>query len=327
MYSAPGKLLLFGEHAAVFGFPAIGLSIPRKLHLTVTPAPGLTISFPDLDIPEEQARAFLDHIEQTAAAMHCPPLGGVHLTVRSELPVSSGFGSSAALSTVLARWMLHSGDIVPPAATEAEATRIWSVAHRLEHFFHGTPSGIDTGLTTLEGARSFEFPEPDTDNGGSSADAPRRRSILPRTAPVRLPDATLLAGSVPREKTTRELVASVRARRDASPRRVDDILTRLGAFSVETINHPDTTVEEFGGRALAAHELLRELGVSTPLLDEILQTALAAGAAGGKLSGAGGGGAFYLVCSDDDTATAVADAIRSSVAELQALIRVPLGGV
>ena len=172
------------------------------------------------------------------------------LTITATLPLSSGFGSSAALCTGVARRMLAAEDVHDDPGT------VWQLAHELERFFHGTPSGIDTGLTSLGGARAFHF-DP-TDPGA-----------LPKAEPVNLPEMVLVTGAIPRATTTRELVAGVRERRESAPATYDRILRRLGELSSVAIGTQATDLSVFADTATEAHRLLQELGVSTDQLDEI----------------------------------------------------------
>lgn len=313
----PGKLLLFGEHAAVFGFPAVGMALSRGLTATLSVPKNSNVAAGDLTIEINNAKAisesmiaqFIAHIKAVAVSYDLPPLVGT-LHVTSELPIGSGFGSSAALCTAIARLL---------APDSNEVRRTWRIAHELERFFHGTPSGIDTGLTTLGGAQAFRF-----DNTISDG------HHLPTTVAVQLPDCVLTVGSIPRERSTKALVAHVGERRRADPRGVESLLARLGALGKTILpgggaaDRSDATTESnvaaFGKAATDAQAILRELGVSTPQLDEILREGKAAGALGGKLSGAGGGGAFYLVSADEEGSLRVRRAIDPIVADAGGIV-------
>ncbi len=299
---APGKLLLFGEHAAVYGHPAVGIGLPLYLTLVTEPSDVLEMAFPDESVSEETISRFLRHLLSVAERNGLGPLEPVRLIVTSEIPIAGGFGSSAALSTVLARRLaagwngIGAPPVVPEGVLSGEAARyVWRLANDLEQFFHGRSSGVDTGLTTMGGVQAFRFTPP--------------ADVLPSTVPVSLPPAVLVAGTIPRSASTLELVAAVRSRRDADRPGVDGLLHRLGDLSETVMSGAAGTAGELGRLAGEAQELLAALGVSTPALDRILEAGRAAGALGGKLSGAGGGGAFFLVCSDEDTAGRVRQAI------------------
>ncbi len=315
-FSAPGKLLLFGEHSAVFGYPALGTALHQRLTLRVEPASHYSVRLHSHhgQVDPDALRAFAAHIEATIDR-RTPAFFHVH----SDLPVESGFGSSAALCTAIALWALE-GEENDSDLPRSTAESAWALAHRLEHFFHGTPSGIDTGLSSLAGVQAFQF-----DRGPGCLPSPRRLDV---------PLPPLVVGSIPRERSTRELVAAVRGHLASSEKRVRPLLDRLGMLCEDAIaalstGHPSGPVAPaavesadvptaIAGLADRAQSALRALGVSTHHTDALLDLARTYGALGGKLSGAGGGGAFYAVCATAESAAIVAERIRE---------RLPAGGV
>ncbi|MFP4112815.1 MAG: mevalonate kinase [Spirochaetota bacterium] len=295
-----GKLLLFGEHAAVYGHPAVGIRLEDYLEVEVLGADDARSGGGDRrnDSLNDRERSLV-----VEALRRLP--GWTHentITVRGTLPMSLGFGSSAAFCTALIR------------ATRPEIGKreLWAEAHRLEQVFHGTPSGIDTGLSVYDGA-SIIYPSPPE---------------LPGRGPADLPRAVLLVGALPRTSTTAELVAGIRALRRRDSESVDRSLDRLGALSRDAASRetcPDARA--LGAAAREAQEVLRRLGLSTPQLDDALGTLERAGALGAKLSGAGGGGAFYGVFETPETADAAAEALKTRTAQagLPYLRRIEIG--
>jgi mevalonate kinase len=305
-----GKLLLFGEHAAVYGHPAVGVQLRDYLEVEVrSPRAGGTKAvdgavawrLPQLGQREQQLiRSALAQLPDDVAT-------GV-LEVRGTLPTSVGFGSSAAFCTALLR--------ATGIASRLTARELWDQAHRLERVFHGTPSGIDTGLSVYEGVSLFRPNPPD----------------LPAREAIRLPRATLVVGAVPRTSSTAVLVAGIRALRERDSAWVDATLDRLGELSriaASAERCPDAAA--LGEAADEAHGLLSELNLSTPELDLTLSVLRAAGATGGKLSGAGGGGAFYAVYDSPESARLACETLETETAqagvELAYLRRVELGEV
>lgn len=290
--AAPGKLLLFGEHAAVYGYPAVGISLDRTLTVEVAPEAEWRFCFGDRAPCEEfdgEYGDFFPHLEAVARdagrAERCGELRG-HVLISSDLPIAAGFGSSAALCGALARLLLPGN---------APVDEIWSMAHRLEEFFHGTASGIDTGLSVLGGSRVFRF---------------TRDRELPEARPLSLPEATIVYGALPRERTTRELVAAVGRRLEDNPRGTREILDRLGAIADDVASETVWGASTLGELASRAQELLRDLGVSSDPMDRLISAGLDAGAIGGKLSGAGGGGAYFFVCDGLESGRRVMTALQ-----------------
>jgi len=301
------KLLLFGEHAAVYGHPALGITLPEAIKVSIERTSDAHWSFPGLRQGERKLlRDFLAYLE---AFVPKAVEGGMEVHIESSIPRAAGFGSSAALSAAFAEAL---------SAPEAGRKELWEIAHRAEHFFHGTPSGIDTGLSLLRGLYAF------------------------RPAPPALPQATrlegfplyLVTGSVPRSESTASLIAGLRARIDAGDSTVRahfDELGRITNQAIETIEEgsrqlkrsPEAGAELYAGKlgplASSAHAILRDLALSTDQLERFIEEGIDLGAKGGKLSGAGGGGAFFLFYSSREAATAAADRLS----ELARRLKVP----
>ena len=282
--SATGKLLLFGEHAAVYGYPALGISLPWRLVLKISPEPGGGLdAHPPLP-------------EQLTAMFGAPSLHAL-VEIRSQIPVALGFGSSAALCVAAERALA--------AATQPlGAAAAWYGAHDRERVFHGTPSGADTGLAAVPGVGYLTW---------------ERSVALPRYQPVPAAELHLVVAAVPRRGDTRAHVAAVAQRMRAGDAATRDALRRLGQCSTEAralLLEPGPSANRLGAVADRAQRMLAGLGLSDPGQERLLDAGRSAGASGGKLSGAGGGGACFLVCRDAHTAAGVLAAVgeRAAVA-------------
>lgn len=292
-WSAPGKLLLFGEHAAVFGYPALGVPLHARLVVTVREADrwSITLHAPGSEAlaieHDGRATAFLERVHATADALGFTRNHACAITFDSDIPVGGGFGSSAALCSALARWM-HDA-----SGASLNDHALWETAHSLEMHFHGTPSGIDTGITTMDRPLLFRF------DGGS----------LPTAQAVALSPMWLVAGSIPRRESTMTLVASVRRRREEHPAETEPLLAALGSLSLACASGSDARAT--AQLADEGHALLAQLGVTTAELDSVIAVGRRAGALGAKVSGAGGGGAFYCVCDEPGRADHVARALEA----------------
>ena len=281
---APGKLLLFGEHAAVYHEPALGLSLPWTAELRITP----------LSAEQSISCERLPPLPAALAAMLAEPPYAAEIDIRSHIPIGLGFGSSAALCVAAERAFAGAAGAEPAAAA------IWSGAHEREKVFHGTPSGADTGLAAHPGVGFLSWPA-----AGRG---------LPRYEPLPPAELHLVVGAVPRRGDTRAQVGAVARRLSAGDSATRAALRRLGQCSREgraLMLQPRIPTTALGALADAAHRLLAGFGLADPQQDRLLQAGRDAGACGGKLSGAGCGGACYLVCRDAATAMRVVEAIRS----------------
>lgn len=282
---ARAKLLLLGEHAAVYGHPAVGVSLPWPLR--VTHVPGGSWSFPGLGAHEAVVGRLVETLVVLADERGHPVPASGRIEVDTAIPLASGYGSSGALCAALvnAFW--------PSLPLDERDLLSW----RAEGLFHGTPSGIDTALALRQGWWRLE---------------PSTRPVTARALPD--PGLVLVTGAVVREADTKTLVGNLARRREAGDRLVIDGLEALGAIA-------DASAAALEGRrpqdlpdlVRRARGLLVSLGLETPALTSAIDAGLARGALAGKLSGAGGGGAFYLIFADGAAATAALDSIESAL--------------
>jgi mevalonate kinase len=357
--TAPGKLLLFGEHAAVYGFPAIGMALPLAVTLRYRPSEqgasehgvpdGEELHLGRLTIHGIPSRfhdavaALFDRLHALSAGDDVPPdmkdiaqeiaLFEGSLTFQTEIPMSAGFGSSGAVCAALAALAL--GQDQGPAETSqplrggaseaagAALHRRWRLAHELERVFHGTPSGVDTGLATYGDTRYFF-----TDRAGEL------QSALPRALELDDPKWTILVGALPRTGDTKGLVGGIRdawQAGDAATRAHIGTLGEIAEAAAQLLGHrrlsrsgasepqgqPEhprgTDPEDLPELANRAHESLRALALSTDELDGALRVGFEHGARGGKVSGAGGGGAFYLLFDERDRAERAVTELRETL--------------
>ena len=147
--TAPGKVIIFGEHAVVYGQPAIAAPV-HQAQATATvepgePGSGLILSAADLDLvlplteaPKDDPLAAMARL--TLAYLDAPAPDAT-LTVRSTVPIASGMGSGAAVSTAIVRalaaWM----------GRELRADVVSGLVYEVEKLHHGTPSGIDNTVS------------------------------------------------------------------------------------------------------------------------------------------------------------------------------------
>ena len=291
-----GKLLLFGEHAAVHGHPALGVSLPWKTHVSVRPAGGAVWILDGIAPGDAPAlEAILVRVEEFVPGFAPSACGRIRID--SDVPRGVGFGSSAALCVAVAD---AADRLARPGAAEPPPRERWARSHELEKLFHGTPSGIDTGLALLGGLRAFQPASP----------------ALPAERALRGFPLHLVVGAVPRSADTKTLVLGLGERVRRGEREVTDRLAKLGAISRRAIDFLDGArpggPDALGALARDAQRVLAALGLTTPDLDRVLAAGAAAVAAGGKLSGAGGGGAFFLFARDESTARTVAEAVRAA---------------
>jgi len=263
----PGKVILLGEHAVVYGSTA--LAVPLGVGVTAHGSPAEACSFRLPGGLERRTRAqLLAAFSAAADAAGRPP---VRISVESSLPMSMGLGSSAAVAVAVSGVLLRSATGRAPSAR-----RLLSLAGRMEVVFHGTPSGVDHACSALAAPIAFR-------RRGSGP--PRIRRLALRR-PLEL--LVALAGA---RRPTRATVAGLRERQARWPVRYGRLFREVGKVAEEGVRAAEAgDLESLGDAMNVNHGLLAALGVSSPALEAMVARLRAAGALGAKLTGAGGDG-------------------------------------
>lgn len=285
--SAPGKLILFGEHAVVFGEPALSVAVSRRTAVHCRPGERATVN----DEPLDPGR----HPYLAVALRWGDPTRPLALEIESDIPVASGMGSSAAVTVALLACL---GNPRGPLDRETLARGGFEVEHEVQ----GRASPIDT-TTVTEGGGILLLPEPEEGLLWTI----RRDDRVWHLHRCDLPPLTLVVGSTGIEAATGPLVASVQARVDRDPS-AREAVARIGAIALEgreALVHGD--VARAGALMAENHALLNGLGVGHPLLDKLVE-ACRPHAYGAKLTGAGGGGSMIALTDEPRRVTAAIQA-------------------
>jgi mevalonate kinase len=273
--SAPGKVILFGEHAVVYGQPALAVPLSDvRAYATVRPGPArdrLAIVAANLArtlvvrseaAPDEHALVIAVRLLMTELDS---PIPGFQIVLNSTIPIASGLGSGAASTTAVLRALSAALErpLVPAALNE--------LVFEIEKLHHGTPSGIDNTVIVYEQPVFFVRGQPiATFAVGGRVD--------------------LLVADTGIASPTHLAVGDVRRLYETEPHRVLPLIERIGGVAIaarEALAVGDGAA--LGSLARENHELLRNLTVSSPELDRLVEVAEAAGAYGAKLSGGGRG--------------------------------------
>lgn len=276
---AYGKLILIGEHAAVYGQPAVALPFrPVDVQATIEPMAGplaLDCMFyrgPIAAAPDV-VRGLVVCVREALHRLGSP-LEGLLIRLVSTIPPGGGLGSSAAVAVAAVR-----GLYACHGQTLAQSD-LMALAGIAEHYVHGTPSGIDAMAVAAERPLWFtkgHVPEP-LHTGGS---------------------LELVVADTGRVGNTRSAVAAVRGYLKSQPARARGHFIRLGELAkAARIALRDGDALALGRVLDAAQAELSILGVSDAHLDRLVQAAKAAGALGAKLTGGGRGGCVLSLARD-----------------------------
>lgn len=286
--SAPGKLILFGEHAVVFGEPALSTAINLRAEVYARPHEEWLADGRSLDDPKYR------YVKTAVGRVWSG--GPLWLEVRSMIPVGSGLGSSAAV-TVASLGALHAlrGDFDP--------VTIAREAFAVEHDVQGRASPIDTSTATAGGGILVR-----RETGEDHLWTIRRDTRSWSLHRCSLPDLTFVVGDTGIGAATGPLVARVKERVDAGVEAAE-MVREIGQITLEGLHALQREDLETAGRLMDRnHELLNALGVGHPTLDRLVAAARPQ-SYGAKLTGAGGGGSMVALT---DRPEPVVEAIRAA---------------
>ena len=271
---AHSKIILIGEHAVVYGYPAISLPLLEvEVTCRVLPAETPWRLFEE-DTLSMAVYASLEYLTIKDACIRCQ--------IESAIPEKRGMGSSAAISIAAIRAVFDYYD----AQLSQETLEI--LVNRAEMIAHMNPSGLDakTCLSDhpIRFIKNLGFTELEMDLS-----------------------AYLVIADTGVYGHTREAIQVVQSKgKDALP-----YLQTLGDLTQEAedaINHKDA--EKLGEILSQAHENLKEIGVSSQEADSLVETAIHHGALGAKMSGGGLGGCIIALAANLEQAQELAQRLE-----------------
>jgi mevalonate kinase len=289
--SAPGKIILFGEHAVVYGRPALAVPV-TQVHADVeirdgsplggSDRAGIWIDAPDVNLHAELNTLPSDH--PLASVIHnflfisrtSPSPAGrgqgegrfpdLSIKITSTIPVASGLGSGAAVTVALTRAL--SSFVSHPMSDE----EINAFAYEIEKLHHGTPSGIDNTVVTYAKPVYFIKGQPiETFRVGKPF--------------------TMVIGDTGISAPTKESVGDLRKLWEADKVKWERVFDEVGEIAKTARTSIENGMLELLGDLMNTnHELLQTMTVSSLELDTLVDAARKAGALGAKMSGGGRGG-------------------------------------
>ena len=296
--TAPGKVILFGEHAVVYGRPALAAPVTQlraRAVIEMGEGPDVRLVAPDLGRATTLAAARTTNplaatvrLVERRAGRRLPP--GVMLSVSSAIPIASGLGSGAAIAVAVIRAL----DTYLELGLSRE--EVSALAYETERLHHGTPSGIDNTVIAFEQPVYFVRRQPQN----------QIETFCP-ARPLRLVIADTGVRSA-----TKDVVGDVRRQWEADRTRFEALFDACGRLAEAGRSALATGDLVAVGRLMNEnHQQLVAMTVSSPALDRLATAARTAGALGAKLSGAGrGGNLIALVAAESEAA--VCDALTAA---------------
>ncbi|MEA1925509.1 MAG: mevalonate kinase [Candidatus Altiarchaeota archaeon] len=287
--SAPGKIILLGEHAAVYGNPVLAAAVDLRTYVTVEERGDQSFTlnnqctnvedlrFTLKDIPALKKRwdtvLIAEAVEKILAFLG--KKRGLDIHVKSDAPISSGLGSSASAASAMVYAI--SQELGRELSMEETARLAWDI----ENIVHGKSSGVDPHTVTYGGLIRYTKGEV---------------SSIPLNE---YPQLTV--GDTGVRSDTREVVLDVMKLKERMPLFFDrylKVMVDLVDYGQRFLKKSDH--KSFGEVMNVNHGLLSSIGVSSPELDRLVWAARKTGSPGAKLCGAGRGGIMIALGNHSD---------------------------
>jgi mevalonate kinase len=271
--SAPAKVILLGEHAVVFGKPALSVAIGLRLRCQIRPSNVSTLN--GISLTQQ-------NYSYVSACLAKHNAGPTAVVTDSDFPSGSGLGSSAAVTVALLAALSSAEgrlreDVVAKEAFEVECE------------VQGRASPIDTS-TCAHGGGILVKKEGSDGLLWEIVKDTRRWCVHD----IKVPSMTLVVGFTGKAAPTGPLVAKVKRYVDRSTF-ARDIIDEIGDITLDgAAQLAKGDLEGLGRTMTKDHKLLAILGVSSPELDKLVASVLPH-SYGAKLTGAGGGGSMVAL--------------------------------
>lgn len=257
--SAPGKIILSGEHAVVYGYPGLYASTSLRMNIELTK-----------NSNRSNSSSYADYAFNKALCMFkAEGKSNYSYEIKSKIPVGSGMGSSASLAVCMSALAQRL------AKKEFNLEEINRVAYEIEKKQHGKPSGGDNTIVTFGG---FVWYRKEAES----------LKVFSKITPKKdLPNLFIINSGTPKESTG-EMVSLVREKYEKNPEEVKNIFDQIEfcskGFLKFILNEEKTNIEDL---ITYNQRLLEQLGVVS-LETKNLITLLEKNKASVKISGAGG---------------------------------------
>ncbi len=277
--SAPAKVILFGEHAVVYGEPAIAVAI--NLRTTVMFERDVDYSVNGLPLIDKYHRYIKKAID---LIWDGEPL---KITTASAVPSASGMGSSASITIAVVAGLLG-------MKNEAEEEKIAKTGFEVEYQTQGRASPIDT--STVTHGKGILVSNKKMDNFLWDVAKGETRWFIHH---IEVPRLKLVVGFSGIKGHTPEMVEKVR-RFYMWNSFARDVIKEIGKITMEVIKPlEEEDYVKIGEYMNKNNKLLTILGVSHPMLKKMIDVSLKH-SYGAKITGAGGGGCMIALTDEQD---------------------------
>lgn len=268
--SAPGKLMLFGEHSVVYGTPCIVTAVGKRLYVEVEK---IDCYDDELITPQIKECTFVKETLKVFKEKY--KIGEcVKVTTKGDFSHQVGLGSSSAVTVALVKAL---SEIFKINLTNKE---IFEISYQITLNIQKVGSGFDIAAAVFGKTLFFK-------TGGK---------IIEEIEVGKLP---LVIGYSGVKADTPKLVKSLKSKVKSNEEKYKKIFEEIGKIVNEAREELINKNWKIVGELMSQnHKLLQQLEVSTSKLDRMCEAAAKAGAWGAKLSGAGGGDCMIAIVED-----------------------------
>ena len=291
--SAPGKLMLFGEHAVVYNKPSIVTAVNQRISIIakLREEPVFKLNAPDIDINNysklmthlgegeiPKGAKFVEFATRNFFKKYAsviPAHAGIQLETSAGFKHTFGFGSSSATAVCTTKAL---AEIFKPDLKEKE---IFDLAYQTVLDVQGLGSGFDLAAAIYGGTLYFL-------TGGKKIE------------PLNLKSLPLIVGYTGVKADTATIVKEVKARFENKQDELTKIYDDIEKIVEEAkIAFKENDLKKLGELMNENQTYLEKLGISTNKLSSMINASRNAGAYGAKLSGAGGGDCMIALAPDN----------------------------
>lgn len=289
---AHSKFILVGEHAVVYGMPAVALPFPLKVRSIVESSFGAIMFESDIytgtidNIPMKM-KGISECTKETLKYLN-KPVEGLRIGIDSAIPIGRGLGSSAAVATAIVRGLFSFYGL------KLSQEELFSLVQISETYAHGKPSGIDMTAVASEVPIWFQ----------------KGKESVPISAGGPL---FFVVADTGRIGDTQTAVDKVSKKYVLEPENVQEYLAKIEKIAEEAKDALlDGNINILGELLNGNQQELMNLGVSDKYLNGLVEKARISGALGAKLTGGGLGGCMIALAGSMEQAREIAEGLMKA---------------
>ena len=269
--SAPGKLLLLGDHAVVYGYPCLVTAVDKRLYVE---AEIIDAKEDEIITPQvKESRFVLESIAYFKEKFTIDK--SVRIKTKGDFSHQVGLGSSSAVTVATFKALAV---LFGKTLTQKE---LFEISYKVNIAIQGVGSGFDIAAATYGGTLEYVF----------------KGEVI---APLRIDSLPLVVGYSGVKADTPFYIRKVAEAFKMRKEEMNTIFHQVRELVASAkIGLTSKRYDIVGDAMNKNHTLLQQLGVSIPKLDAMVQSAQRAGSWGAKLSGAGGGDCMIALVSPE----------------------------